>query len=196
MKINKAEFVAAADRPAAVPKAQLPEVAMAGRSNVGKSSLINHLTGRKKLARTSQTPGCTRGLIFFNINDKVGLVDLPGYGWAKRSHGERDSWQRLVEAYLSERDALCGVLILVDVRRGPEEEEAALADFLDAHGVPFAWVLTKCDKLSRPKLRTRIAQLDKQFGGSLAIATSSQAGVGRDLVWKWIMQAAADGRKG
>jgi GTP-binding protein len=109
VKIAKAEFRAAASAPAEIPPPVSPEVALAGRSNVGKSTLINALTGRKRLARTSQTPGCTRGLIFYNIDDRATLVDLPGYGWAKRSKAERAQWKRLVEHYLARREGLAGV---------------------------------------------------------------------------------------
>ena len=185
MKITSAEFVAAATRPTEIPKPHYPEVALAGRSNVGKSSLINRLTSRKKLARTSQTPGCTRGLIFFDINETLTLVDLPGYGWAKRSLGERERWKTLVETYLLGREALAGVLILVDVRRGPEEEELALADFLSTHEIAYAWVLTKCDKLAKAKLRVRVRELGDELDGAELLPTSAKAGSGTAAVWGW-----------
>ncbi|HEY5622769.1 MAG TPA: ribosome biogenesis GTP-binding protein YihA/YsxC [Gammaproteobacteria bacterium] len=190
MKIVSAEFVAAASKPADIPRARHPELALAGRSNVGKSSLINRLTARKKLARISQTPGCTRGLIFFEINESLTLVDLPGYGWARRSLAERASWKKLVEAYLTGRRALAGVLILIDVRRGAQEEELQLAEFLEAHSIPMSWVATKCDKLARAKLSTRLVELEADLGAGTLLTTSAKSGDGVDRVWDWIRDAA------
>jgi len=189
VKITSAEFVAAATRPTEIPKPHYPEVALAGRSNVGKSTLINKLTSRKKLARTSQTPGCTRGLIFFDINEALTLVDLPGYGWAKRSKGERDRWKTLVETYLLGREALAGVLILIDVRRGPQEEELMLGEFLATHEIAYAWVLTKCDKLKKGALRARLGELDNELDGAVILPTSANAGTGTAAVWRWVRAA-------
>jgi len=197
MKITHAEFRAAATSAREVPAPVGPELAIAGRSNVGKSSLINRLTGRKKLARTSSTPGCTRGLVFFDIERRLTLVDLPGYGWAKRSKAERAGWKRLVEGYISGREALAGVLMLIDVRRGPQDEEHALAAYLDAHGLPFVWVLTKCDKLSRTQLARRLAELDAEFEASVpaaSIVTSARTGLGIDDLWKWMKTAVSTRR--
>jgi GTP-binding protein len=196
MKIARAEFIAAASSPGQIPTARAPEVALAGRSNVGKSSLINRLTARRKLARTSQTPGCTRGLNFYSIDDRLTLVDLPGYGWARRSKEERAKWKALVEYYLETRAELAGVLILTDARRGPEEEETMLADYLAAAEIPCAWVLTKTDKLTRAALGARMramAELDE--GGAQPIATSAQTGRGIDDLWAWIEGAAAERRR-
>ncbi len=181
--------MAAATRPAEIPKPHFPEVALAGRSNVGKSSLINKLTSRKKLARTSGTPGCTRGLIFFDINETLTLVDLPGYGWAKRSLAERDRWKILVETYLLGREALAGVLILIDVRRGPQEEESMLAEFLATHEIAYAWVLTKCDKIKKGALRSRLTELGGELGDVTVLPTSASAGTGTDAVWRWVHEA-------
>lgn len=191
MKAPHAEFRAAASRPSEIPAARGPEVALAGRSNVGKSSLLNRLTGRRGLARTSRTPGCTRGLIFYEIGGgRVTLVDLPGYGWAQRSKQERSGWKALIEYYLDNRKALAGVLLLVDVRRGPEEEERMLADYLTHAGIAYGWLLTKCDKLSRGRLAARVRELEPQFGGARAIPTSSESGLGMDTVWRWIGEAS------
>jgi GTP-binding protein len=191
VKIAKAEFWAAATAVAEIPPARCPEVAMAGRSNVGKSTLINCLTGRKKLARTSQTPGCTRGLIFYNIDDRSTLVDLPGYGWAKRSKSERTQWKRLVEHYLSRREALAAVLILIDVRRGPEQEELELAQFLARHGLRTAWALTKCDKLKRSALADRVRTLTAELAPEPVIPTSSNERKGIKEVWSWIVEVCS-----
>ncbi|RMD81982.1 MAG: YihA family ribosome biogenesis GTP-binding protein, partial [Candidatus Dadabacteria bacterium] len=187
MRVTHADFRAAADCVRAIPPARGPEVAVAGRSNVGKSSLINRLTGRRKLARTSGTPGCTRGLVFFEIDRRLTLVDLPGYGWARRSQRERQSWKRLVEHYLTHRPELAGVLILVDVRRGPEEEERELAAFLDAHRIARVWVLTKADKLPRGRLARRVAELSDALGAP-PIVTSARTGAGVKELWRWIDQ--------
>ncbi len=198
MRVRRAEFWAAASEPRAIPAAVRPEVAVAGRSNVGKSSLINRLVGRKRLVRTSSTPGCTRGLLFFNVDDRLTLVDLPGYGWARRSKGERRSWKRLVEGYLADRPALCGVLILVDVRRGPEDEERMLAEFLDSRGIKRTWVLTKADKLPRGKLRTRTAELREKILGDDedAVVTSARSGEGIEDLWRGIEQAVCSPSEG
>lgn len=191
MRVHQAEFRAAANTIASLPPAVLPEIAVAGRSNVGKSSLLNAMTGRRGLARTSRTPGCTRGLMFFDIDGWMSLVDLPGYGYASRSQTERSGWKKLVEHYLSTREELAGVLILVDVRRGPETEEAELAGYLDSVGVPYAFVLTKADKLKRSALAKQIALLREQVAPAPALATSAERGSGIDEVWRW-MRAAID----
>jgi GTP-binding protein len=189
MKIHKAEFRAAATSAASLPAATLPEIAVAGRSNVGKSSLLNAMTGRRGLARTSRTPGCTRGLLFFDIDDWMTLVDLPGYGYASRSRGEREAWKKLIESYLSTRQELAGVLILVDVRRGPEEEEADLAAYLESVGLAFAFVATKADKLKRSALAQNLARIRSAVAPAIVMPTSSENGAGIDVVWKWIRAA-------
>src|SRR5262249_29171002 len=148
MKVSSVEFVGAAARPGTYPKLSYPEVAFAGRSNVGKSSLINRLLDRKA-ARTSATPGRTQQLNFFVINKKLTFVDLPGYGYAQVSKQERGQWQKLIEDYLINSRNLRGVILIVDIRRGPEAEEEMLTDFLSYHQRPFLIVATKCDKLKR-----------------------------------------------
>lgn len=191
MKVTRAEFRAAAATPAAIPRAVHPEVAIAGRSNVGKSSLINRMTGRHSLARTSRTPGCTRGLIFYDVNNAFTLVDLPGYGYASRSQSERKQWKNLVERYLATREELAGVLILIDCRRGPEEEELELAGYLDSVGVVYTFVLTKADKLSRSALARQSSVLAASLQPASVLATSSESGAGIDALWKWIRAAVA-----
>jgi GTP-binding protein len=189
MKVRKAEFRAAATSPAQLPGAVLPEIAVAGRSNVGKSSLLNAMTGRKGLARTSRTPGCTRGILFFDVNDWMTLVDLPGYGYASRSHSEREAWKKLIEHYLEARQELAGVLILIDIRRGPEEEEADLAAYLESVGLAYAFVATKSDKLKRSQLAQQLAKIRKAVAPAIVLPTSSESGAGVDIVWKWIRAA-------
>ncbi len=189
MKISQAEFWAAASSEREIPAARCPEIAVAGRSNVGKSSLINRMTGRKRLARTSSTPGCTRGLIFYSLDERLTLVDLPGYGWAKRSMDERAGWKRLVERYLEKRQALAGVLILIDVRRGPQEEERMLAAYLEAQELPFVWILTKCDKLKRSALHARLGEIADELAPAEFLTTSSRTGAGVAELWRWLEKA-------
>jgi GTP-binding protein len=190
VKTEPAEFWAAARSAAELPRSRGPEVALAGRSNVGKSTLVNRILGRRKLARTSSTPGCTRGLIFYRVGDRMALVDLPGYGWAKRSAEERAAWKPLVEGYLAGRKGLAGVLVVVDVRRGAAEEERMLADFLDAHDIRRAWVVTKCDKLTRAELATRLRRLASELGGTV-IPVAAGSDVGIEDVRDWIEDALA-----
>lgn len=189
MKVHRAEFRAAATTIASLPAAVHPEIAVAGRSNVGKSSLLNCMTGRRTLARTSRTPGCTRGLMFFDVDDWMTLVDLPGYGYASRSQSERLLWKKLIEHFLSTRQELAGVLILVDVRRGPEQEETELAAYLDSVGLPYAVVLTKTDKLKRAALAKQSASIGRAVAPAITLATSSQTGAGIDAVWRWMRAA-------
>jgi len=190
MRVARAEFWAAAARPAEIPAARFPEIAIAGRSNVGKSSLINRLSGRKKLARTSSTPGCTRGLIFYSLDDRLTLVDLPGYGWAQRSKAERAGWKALVEYYLDARDALRGVLILVDVRRGPGDEEKTLAEYLESRGLPYLWVLTKADKIRRNELSRVLKALREEHAIDDAVVTSARTGDGIEELWSQLVRAS------
>ena len=154
MKILDAELIASAPRLDKLPPSGLPEVAFLGRSNVGKSSLLNALTRRKKLARTSSTPGKTRDLVLVQVRTdrgEIGLVDLPGYGWAKVSRAERAGWQRLAEDYLARREALRLAFVLQDVRRNWSEDESLLLEWLAEQDVPGRVVITKTDKLKLMK---------------------------------------------
>jgi GTP-binding protein len=140
-----------------LPPQGLPEVAFVGRSNVGKSSLINALTGRKTLARVSQTPGRTRELNFFNLGGKLMLVDLPGYGYAKASKTLAMEWQGLIFAYLAGRATLNRVVLLIDGRRGPMETDLAVMELLDKSAVSYILVLTKTDEMKAPEIEAAIA---------------------------------------
>ncbi|HVZ40238.1 MAG TPA: ribosome biogenesis GTP-binding protein YihA/YsxC [Candidatus Kapabacteria bacterium] len=148
LRINSADFVISAAGMAQFPRQPMPEVAFAGRSNVGKSSLLNLLVGRKSLAKTSGTPGKTQQINFFLINGQFHLVDLPGYGYAKVSKTEREAWARLIESYLRARDQLRLVVALSDIRHEPPAIDIELFRWLDAIGRPFLIVLTKHDKIS------------------------------------------------
>jgi GTP-binding protein len=190
--IATATFLGAASVPGRFPAPTAPEVAFAGRSNVGKSSAINRLLGRRNLARTSSTPGRTQQLNFFLVDERAVFVDLPGYGYARVSKAARAAWRPLVESYLGARGVLRGVVLLVDVRRGPEDEEHDLLGYLAARGLPALLVATKVDKLNRRERDRALAEL-----GALAIpvvAFSAVTGEGVDAVWEtldaWLGETA------
>jgi len=195
MKIFEAELIASAPRIDKLPASGLPEIAFLGRSNVGKSSLLNALARRKKLARTSSTPGKTRDLVLFRIRTEYGefgFVDLPGYGWAKVSRKERDSWGRLAEDYLSSRRELKLAIVLQDIRRSWSEDESLLLQWLAQQDVPGRIVLTKTDKLKLMKRKQRIRALTEEIGEGFGkpISTSAQKGDGLDLVWRACLEHA------
>jgi len=188
MKVTAARFLGAAATPGRWPAPAGPEVAIAGRSNVGKSSLINALLGRRGLARTSSTPGRTRQINFFLVNERFLIVDLPGYGFAVGSETERRSWGPLVEGYLRDRAPLRGLVVLVDARRGPEDEERQLLDFCARAALPAAVVATKLDKLSRGRQQGALAALARTLAlpDVPVLGFSSHTGDGRDALWKLV----------
>ncbi|MFO0688679.1 MAG: ribosome biogenesis GTP-binding protein YihA/YsxC [Myxococcota bacterium] len=195
MKILAAELVASAPRVDRLPRVGLPEIAFLGRSNVGKSSLINALARRKKLARTSSTPGKTREIVLFRIETdagELGFVDLPGYGYAQVSRRERASWRTLVEDYLSKREELRLAVLLQDLRRDFGEDESLLLAWLAEQGVPGRVALTKVDKLKPMKRKERIralaAEIGEEFGAP--IPTSAQGGEGLAALWKIFLDHA------
>ena len=184
MKVN-ARFVISAAKPADFPPGRLPEVAVVGRSNVGKSSLINALVHQQGLARTSRTPGRTRLLNWFEVDGRFHLVDLPGYGYAAVDKDTRVGWQPLIEAYLDKRDVLAGVLLLVDVRRGPEDEELDFVPWLQQRGVPIVVALTKADKLPKNKRMLEVARAKKTLALKRdPFPVSAQTGDGIDDLWR------------
>jgi GTP-binding protein len=197
--VIEAEFLSGATNAALFPPPAFSEIAFAGRSNVGKSSLMNCLTQRNGLVRTSSTPGCTRQVSWFRStsDDKavIDLVDLPGYGYAKRSKSERNEWATLIESYLLERPTLRGVVILVDVRRGFEPDDAELIEMLSdqprINRPPLELVLvaTKLDKLPLSKHKPTLAALEKQIGRGI-IGFSSEKGIGRAVLWRRIRRIA------
>ena len=162
-----------------------PEIAIAGRSNVGKSSFINMLTNRKKLARSSSEPGRTRMLNYFSINNgELFLVDLPGYGYAKVTDKEKDSWKGLIEFYLQQSKNLKFVFLIVDVRHEPSDLDLQLASYLNYYGIPFVLVATKADKLSKAAAKNAVAVVAKSFEVAQedVLLVSSLTGAGRDAV--------------
>jgi len=181
---RRAEFIAGAAHPARLPAPHLPEVAFAGRSNVGKSSLLNRLVGRRGLARVSKTPGRTQQINFFAIDDRLVLVDLPGYGFARVPLAVKAEWRGLVEAYLIDRRTLRGVVVLVDVRRGLEADDLELLSFLEAHGIVARVVVTKVDKLGRGARRQQLDAIAAQWPGSKPIAFSATGGEGVAELWQ------------
>lgn len=195
MKIKRAELAISCGRPEQFPATGLPEIAFLGRSNVGKSSLLNALVQRKKLARTSSTPGKTRLVHFFHVeagSDELYLVDLPGYGWAKVSRRERESWQSLIESYLAHRPTLRAAMLLQDLRRDFSEDETLLLEWLAERDVPALIVLTKTDKLKPMRRKARIAELCRSLDVP-TVATSSLSGEGIDALWRQIHERVAGG---
>jgi GTP-binding protein len=192
----KARFVTSAAKPSQFPAESLPELAVVGRSNVGKSSLINSLTGNEGLARTSRTPGRTRLVNWFEINEKFLLVDLPGYGYAEVSRDMRESWRPLIEAYLSNRKTLAGVLLLIDIRRGPQDEELDFVPWLEAKEVPIVVALTKCDKLPKNKRMLEVVKAKKMLGLKRdPYAVSAQSGDNLDELWRAVAGLAEKKKK-
>jgi len=188
MIIKSAEFLISAAKSSQYPPGELPEIAFAGRSNVGKSSLINTLVNRKHLVKTSSTPGRTRLLNFFVINESFAFVDLPGYGYARVPDAVKKQWGPMIETYLSTRTSLKGVVLITDIRRIPGDEDLSVIEWLKYYGIPKILVLTKADKLSKTQQIARQIAIAKKFSvdkGELLLfsATSRQ---GKERVWESI----------
>ena len=187
--VQKAEFITSATDPSGYPLTGMPEVAFAGRSNVGKSSLINCLLNRRKLVKTSSTPGKTQLINFFSVNDRIGFVDLPGYGYAKVSRSVRERWKPMIETYLRTRETLHGVVLIVDIRRLPSEEDVQLGRFLESLGVPHAPVLMKADKLKRAETVRQMRKLADYYGSAVEefLPFSAKTRQGRAALWRVIL---------
>src|SRR5829696_2139941 len=183
MKITSAEFIKSAFARPDWPVDGRPEIAFLGRSNVGKSSLINSLLHRKGLARTSNTPGRTQSINFFLINDAFHFVDLPGYGFAKVSKSMRADWGTMAEQYLLERQNLALCVQLVDSRHNPTDLDMQLHDWLVHNERTYIVVATKSDKLSSNQLSKQMRLIGEKMPGARVIPYSSQTGKGRDAVW-------------
>jgi GTP-binding protein len=176
-----ARFVVGATRPAELPPEGPPEIAFAGRSNVGKSSLLNRLLGRRSLARVSRTPGRTQQINFFAVGEALRFVDLPGYGFARVPLHVKEEWRVLVEHYLGGRKALRAVVVLIDARRGLAADDARLLDFLDAQRIASVLVATKIDKLKQSERRAALASADRD--GRRPIPFSAATGEGAAELW-------------
>lgn len=190
MQITSAQFVTSATKPAHYPPALLPEIAFAGRSNVGKSSMINALLNRKRLVKTSGTPGRTQLINFFDINSAFTFVDLPGYGYARAPEEVRRQWKPMVETYFSLRQTLQAVVLIMDIRRRLTQDETDLMAYLFHHGIETLPVLTKADKLSRNqqiKQQTQFARaMDVERSQLLLFSAKSRLGM--EAVWRAIGQ--------
>jgi GTP-binding protein len=194
MQIHQAEFVTSAAVPSEYPEGEVPEIAFAGRSNVGKSSLMNSLLGRKSLVRTSKTPGRTQRLNFFDADGRFRLVDLPGYGWAHVPMTERASWKQMVETYLLKREQLVLCVVLVDIRHEAMRLDLDMLEFLQASGLPHQIVATKADKLGRGAQQKALGSLRRAFGQGL-LPYSAETGLGRTELWQRIREACDAARR-
>ncbi len=185
MIIKSAEFVTSAVKPSQYPPAVLPEIAFAGRSNVGKSSLINTLVNRKRLVKTSSTPGRTQLINFFNINEVFSFVDIPGYGYAKVPASVKKKWGPMIETYITTRNTLKGVVLIMDVRRIPGPEEMNMLDWLNHYGVPSVPVLTKSDKLSKTRQQKQLKEIANTLSANKDnfILFSAKSRQGKNEVW-------------
>lgn len=174
-----------------LPKDRLPQIAVAGRSNVGKSSLLNQIVGQRKLAKVSGTPGRTRSLNFFKVDNRFYLVDLPGYGYAKVSKSMRTEWGKLIEDYLTTAENLIGLVLLLDCRRDPTEKDGELIEWLSGRQIPVLLAITKADKLSKNKLSQKVVELENELGVA-AIATSTLTGIGKKSLLASIRQLVVE----
>lgn len=191
MKVNDVELVISAVRPEQYPEGGLPEFALAGRSNVGKSSFINRMIGRKAMARISSKPGKTQTLNFYKIEDRLFYVDVPGYGYAKVSKSEREAWGKMIERYITGRDVLQAVIQIIDLRHPPTEDDIMMYDFLKHYNIPCIIIGTKADKIPKGKWakHKKIIRegLELEEGDPL-IVFSSETGLGKDEAWGEILK--------
>lgn len=194
MHVKSAEFIKSAVKPSHYPEAVLPEIAFVGRSNVGKSSLINTLVNRKRLVKTSSTPGRTQLINFFDINQAFTFVDLPGYGYAKVPKKVVKSWGEMIETFLSSRETLKGVVMLMDIRRTPKQDEIDLISWFAHYSIPAILVLTKADKFSKQKRTGH----QKKCAEALEltpedfITFSAKSRLGKEKLWEKIEELLED----
>ncbi len=189
MNVNNVELTAVCGRKDQYPDTDLPEVAFVGKSNVGKSSLINCMVNRKSLARTSQNPGKTRTINFYNVENIVHFVDLPGYGYARASKEEIAKWGKMIEEYLLERPQLKSIILLIDIRHEPSGNDKMMYDWLKHYGYKIIIVTTKSDKLKRSQINKHTAMISKSLNISkedILIPFSSESRDGRDKLWEII----------
>ena len=198
MQINKAEFRCSSERITQVPKDSLRDIAFIGRSNVGKSSLINMLTGRNGLAKVSGTPGKTRLINHFRIDDAWYLVDLPGYGYARTSKSQRNEFSKLITDYVLRCEKMHYLFVLVDARLEPQKIDLRFIEMLGMNGIPFGIVFTKADKLSKTQLARNVGRYREVLSEQWEelppmLVTSSERGTGRDELLEFIGQCLAQG---
>lgn len=192
MKIRSCEFIISAVSPKQYPEEDMPEIALAGRSNVGKSSLINMLLNRKKLARTSSTPGKTQTINFYKINEEYHLVDLPGYGYARVSKSNKEAWGKMIETYLTNREKLVEVIQLIDIRHKPTAQDIQMYNWIRHFGFKGIVVATKLDKIKRSQRQKHISQIRKTLEmdkDDILVAVSSMNREGKEALWEVIGNA-------
>lgn len=186
MKVNNVEMVISAVRPAQYPEDGLPEFALAGRSNVGKSSFINRMIGRKSMARISSKPGKTQTLNFYKIEDQLFFVDVPGYGYAKVSKSEREAWGKMIEQYITGRSVLKAVVQIVDIRHEPSDDDCMMYDFLKHYNIPTIVIATKVDKIKKgnyAKHKKMVEEVLDMDPNDPLILFSSEKGMGMEQAW-------------
>lgn len=189
MLIKDAKFITSVADSKNILSSNKPIIAVCGKSNVGKSSLINALANKKGLARTSVTPGRTRLINYFDFGEFI-LADLPGYGFAKVSDSEKQKWARLMEEFFAKKEACNHVVMLVDIRHDPTKDDLSMINYLHSYSIPFTVVATKADKLGKTRIYGRVQDIGNYLaiGGSSVIATSSETGYGKDKVLTKLQQ--------
>ncbi len=189
MKVTQSDIVISAVKPEQYPDTGLPEVALAGRSNVGKSSFINKLINRKNLARTSSKPGKTQTLNFYIINEMMYFVDVPGYGFAKVSKSEREAWGRMIETYITKRTTLKAVIQLIDIRHDPTKDDISMYEWLKHFGISVIIIATKADKIPKGKWQKHEKAIKEKLNkdpNDPIVVFSSETGYGKDKAWSTI----------
>ncbi|MDD2499125.1 MAG: ribosome biogenesis GTP-binding protein YihA/YsxC [Desulfitobacteriaceae bacterium] len=188
MKIKTVEFIISAVKPGQYPVGSLPEIALVGRSNVGKSSLINKLVQRKNIARTSSTPGKTQTINFYLVNNAWYFVDLPGYGYARVPYATRDNWKVMIETYFSQRGSLKGIWQLVDIRHPPTDKDKEMFQWISHYDFPKLVIATKADKINRSQRGKHLAVVRNELGitADEPVLFSAQTGEGREYLVNWI----------
>ena len=193
MIFNKADFIASYGISSQLPESDRPELSFSGRSNVGKSSLINKLCSRKNLARVSSTPGKTATINFYSVDDCY-FVDLPGYGYAKVSNAERERWDELINTYFEDDRSVCLLVQLLDSRHAPSADDVQMLEYLHYHRIPFVAALTKGDKLKKSEMAARQAEFEEicaPYGCQKVILTSAENGLGMEELRALLENAAA-----
>jgi GTP-binding protein len=191
LPVIQADFVISAVSERDFPKEGIPEIVFAGRSNVGKSSLINRLAGRGKLARTSSTPGKTQSINFYRLNGSFFFVDLPGYGYAKAGKTAVQEWKRVIDQYFRKSSAIVLAIQIVDARMPPTDSDLRLSEWLQRLEIPYMLVAAKADKLSNNQQSAQLRVISSSFGGQPVVMSSAKTGMGCKEIWKRVLQATA-----